>query len=374
MKQFLCAITFLFLLCGQTPLPESATAPSPAPKISAQKLDKILESANLAGTVLIARGDDIVYERAFGTISPDGGKRHQLGQVWRYASVTKQWAATIAMQEVAAGRLDLDTPISKYLPDSKAPFASKITARMLMQHVSGLPRTEDGPLGADQWAQFYILPQGSPGTGESFCEGPTNNAPPAQFHYGDCDFVMVGALLEKITGKSFATLVKERISQPLRLKSVGMFPRSKPTVAGFEADKPESRVFRLENFGAAGALYGTTHDLLRFDRALMTSKLLPDKEREIMWSGDPKLGFAAFGQWAFSSPIKGCGETPVRFVERRGAIGGVVLRNIILPEWEMVIIMTSNRAEADAGFGEIWQQQGISHDVISAALCKDPSA
>ena len=106
----------------------------------------------------------------------------------------------------------------------------------------------------------------------------------------------------------------------------------------------------------------------------MTSKLLPDKEREIMWSGDPQLGFAAFGQWAFSSPIKGCGETPVRFVERRGAIGGVVLRNIILPEWDMVIIMTSNRAEADAGFGEIWQQQGISHDVISAALCKDPSA
>lgn len=373
MKQFLYAIASLFLLCGQTSALEATEESPSSPVMLAQKLDKLLESANLAGTVLIAQGDDIVYERAFGTIRPDGGERHQLGQVWRYASVTKQWAATIAMQEVAAGRLDLDTPISKYLPDSKAPFAAKITARMLMQHISGLPRTEDGPLGADQWSQFYILPPGSPGTGMSFCEGPTNSGPPAQFRYGDCDFVMIGALLEKITGKSFATLVNERISQPLRLKSVGMFPRSQPTVAGYEADKPESRAFRLENFGAAGALYGTTHDLFRFDRALMTGKLLPDKEREIMWSGDPKLGYAAFGQWAFSSPIKGCGETTVRFIERRGAIGGVVLRNIILPERDMVIIMTSNRAEADAGFGEIWQQRGISHDVISAALCKDTS-
>ena len=46
-----------------------------------------------------------------------------------------------------------------------------------------------------------------------------------------------------------------------------------------------------------------------------------------------------------------------------------MLRNIILPDLDMVMIMTSNRAEADADFGEIWQQRGISHDVLAAALC-----
>jgi D-alanyl-D-alanine carboxypeptidase len=61
----------------------------------------------------------------------------------------------------------------------------------------------------------------------------------------------------------------------------------------------------------------------------------------------------------------------VRIVERRGFIGGVVLRNIILPDLDVVIIMTSNRAEAEAAFGEIWQQAGITHDVMRAALCKD---
>ncbi len=359
----------LFLCAEAVPL-AAASQGNTVETVDEKRIAAVANSAQLAGTVLIAKGDNIVFERAFGFVDPAGKKRHRLGQVWRYASVTKQWAATLAMQEVAAGRLDLDAPIKTYLPDSKAPFANAITARRLMQHVSGLPRTEEGPLGADGWAQFYTLPDGSPGTGVSYCEGPTDRKPIAEFRYGDCDFIMLGAVLEKITGKSFKTLVAERISKPLGLKSVGLFPRRSATVIGYEGDKREPTSFRLGNFGAAGALYGTTRDLFAFDRALMTGKLVPVAQREIMWTGDPKLGFAAFGQWAFSAPIKGCGDTPIRFIERRGFIGGVVLRNLILPEKDMVIIMTSNRAEAEAAFGEIWQQRGISHDVISAALCR----
>lgn len=352
-------------LSGQSPPPKISLPPP----IVAARITPVLEAAKLSGTVLIGQGDRIVYERAFGSVDPAGGARHRLGQVWRYASVTKQWAATLAMQEVAAGRLDLDTPIRTYLPASTAPFADKITPRMLMQHVSGLPRTEESPIGRDEWPSFYLVPPNDPRTGLAFCEGPTDRAPPAAFRYGDCDFVMLGAILQKISGKSFATLVQERIARPLKLTSVGLFPRASPSVVGFEKNKRESSLFRLENFAAAGALYGTTHDLFRYNRALMTGKLIPEAQRTIMWTGDPKLGYAALGQWAFSAPIKGCGPEPVRFVERRGAIGGVVLRNIILPDLDMVVIMTANRAEADAEFGEIWQQRGISHDVLSAALC-----
>ena len=310
-----------------------------------------------------------MFERAFGLVDPQGVSEHRLGQTWRWASVTKQITAAIAMQEVAAGRLDLDAPIIRYLPDSKAPFANRITSRMLMQHISGLPRMEEGPIGADGWATFYMVERDSPETGRTYCEGPTNREPLSGFFYGDCDFIMMTAIIEATSGKSYKALIAERIAKPLGLKRVGLFPRTKPTVAGYADGKPESKAFRLENFGGAGALYGTTRDLLAFDRALMTGKLLPDAVRNIMWDGKPEYGFAAFGQWSFSTPLKNCGDTPVRIVERRGAIGGVVLRNIILPELDMVIIMTSNRAEADAAYGEIWQQAGITHDVMRAALC-----
>lgn len=360
-----------FLLCAQTPPPVAVPAQNFSNKVSAPKITRVAESAKLAGTVLIAKGEKIVYERAFGTVDPQASRRHRLGQVWRWASVTKQVTATIAMQEAAAGRLDLDAPITRYLPDSKAPYASRITSRMLMQHVSGLPRMEEGPVGRDDWSTFYSVDLDSPETGRTYCEGPTTREPLSEFFYGDCDFIMMAAVIEATSGKPYATLIAERITQPLGLKSVGLFPRAEPTVAGFSAGKLESSAFRLENFGGAGALYGTTRDLLVFDRALMTGKLIPEAQRAQMWDGKPEYGMAALGQWSFSVPLKDCGDTPVRIVERRGFIGGVVLRNIILPDQDMVIIMTSNRAEADAAFGEIWQQAGITHDVMRAALCQD---
>lgn len=347
-------------------IPAAAETPTP---INADAISAALDPELAPGTILIARGDRIVFERTVGTLAPGGGAPHELGKVWRWASVSKQVTATIAMQEVAAGRLDLDAPITRYLQGSKAPNAARITTRMMMQHISGLPRTDEAPVDRDDWTTFYTVDLGNPATGRTWCEGPTTREPGKEFYYGDCDFIMTAAVIEATSGKPYATLVEERIAKPLGLASLGVFPRAEPTVAGFVAGKPESTAFRLENFGGAGALYGTTHDLLAFDRALMTGKLIPEAQRAQMWDGKGEYGFAALGQWAFSSPLKDCGNVPVRIIERRGFIGGVVLRNIILPDLDTVIIMTSNRAEADAAFGEIWQQAGITHNVMRAALC-----
>ena len=297
-----------------------AQTPTEPPILDRAAVMAALDPGTAPGTILIARGDRIVFEHAFGPTAPDSAAEHTLGQIWRWASVTKQVTATIAMQEVAAGRLDLDAPIIRYLPDSKAPNASRITTRMLLQHVSGLPRTDEGPAGQDDWSTFYSVELDSAATGRAWCEGPTSREPLAEFFYGDCDFIMAAAVIEATSGKPYATLIAEHIAQPLGLSSVGVFPRAEPTVPGYIDGKPE-------------------------------------------------YGFAALGQWSFSVPLKDCGDTTVRIVERRGFIGGVVLRNIILPDLDMIIIMTSNRAEAEAAFGEIWQQAGITHDVMRAAVC-----
>ena len=171
-------------------------AGAPAPSVDPAAVDAALDPVRAPGTVLIARGDTIVYERAFGLVDPAGAAEHQLGKVWRWASVTKQITATIAMQEVAAGRLDLDAPIIRYLPDSQAPNAGTISSRMLMQHISGLPRTEEGPVGLDDWSTFYMVDRSSPETGRAWCEGPTSRKPGDEFFYGDCDFIMMAAVIE----------------------------------------------------------------------------------------------------------------------------------------------------------------------------------
>ena len=375
-KAFVLALPLLVAMALPAPAHAQTAADTAPLRIVMPDEDRIvavMTQANFAGTVLIARGDAIIYERAFGAVDPAGTTPHSTGALWRWASVSKQVTATIAMQEVAAGRLDLDRPIRAYLPASRTPFADRLTPRMLMQHVSGLPYTGDSPIEADGWSRFYRVPLDSPDTGVAWCQGPTDRSPPSEFRYGDCDFIMMGAVLEAVTGKRFADLVTERIAEPLGLTSIGVFSEttaaSVQTVPGYDGDAPESSAFRMANFGPAGALYGTTHDLLAFDRALMTGRLIPDAQRAEMWAGQPRYGFAALGQWAFEASLAGCGDTPVRIVERRGFIGGIVLRNIILPDLDMVVIMTSNRAGAEAAFAEIWQQAGVSHDVLAAAIC-----
>jgi hypothetical protein len=87
-----------------------------------------------------------------------------------------------------------------------------------------------------------------------------------------------------------------------------------------------------------------------------------------MWRGEPKLGYAALGAWSFPSTLRGCAG-PVRLVERRGAIGGVQVRNVIAPEKGRVLIVFTNDEGVD--FGEVWQGKGLSHDLLSAALCAE---
>jgi D-alanyl-D-alanine carboxypeptidase len=85
-----------------------------------------------------------------------------------------------------------------------------------------------------------------------------------------------------------------------------------------------------------------------------------------MWTGEPKWGYAGLGVWAFTAPIAGFAE-PVELVERRGFVGGIQARNIIAPARGVSVVIFSNQADFD--FGEIWQGQGLSHDVLAAALC-----
>jgi D-alanyl-D-alanine carboxypeptidase len=285
---------------------------------------------------------------------------------WRWASVTKQIIATLIMQEVAAGTIKLDNVVADYLPGFGGPTAGKVTIRDLLRHQSGLPNPDETPpdkAGVPGYYSPKIAQDRSLTSG--WCAGTPKSEPGGNGDYNNCDYIVAGAVLEAVTGKSWQSLVAERIAKPLRLKSVGAFPKSDLVIRGFDGEAREPD-YRLDAFGAAGALYGSPIDLWTFDRAVMRGTLLSAAQRDIMWDGKPELGYAALGQWAFPAKLAPC-DTSVKVIERRGAIGGVQVRNFILPEQDMVVIAFTNRAEFD--FGEIWKGEGFSHDLLAAAVC-----
>jgi D-alanyl-D-alanine carboxypeptidase len=340
-----------------------ALALAPANALADRKaIEAVAEASGLTrgGEVIASRFDKFIFRGRWGMAV------NTVSSTWRWASVTKQVIATLILQEVAAGRIRLDSPVATYLPGFASPNARLVTVRQLLRHQSGLPNPDD-TAAAPGAIPAYDAPgyRGSRDPLTGYCAGPVKAAPGGQWSYNNCDYLVLGALLEKVTGMNWPRLVRDRIAGPYGLASVGAFPTPRPVVTGTIDGRPDTG-YDLAAFGSAAGLYGTARDLWRFDRALMTGKLMPEAARAEMWDGRPEQGSMALGQWVYTAPLKGCPH-PVRIVERRGAIGGVEVRNFILPEWDAVVIAFTDHSGVD--FGEVWQGRGTSHDLLAAAIC-----
>lgn len=330
-----------------------------APDPIATRLRAVADQYPFHGEYLVSRGPVRWHQD---TIEAATAKP----RLWRWASVTKQVVATLVMQEVAEGRIALDQPVATYLPAFASPSARQITVRQLLRHQSGLPNPDDTAATPEAVPAYDTLGYaGSRDPLTGYCAGPVKRPPGGAWEYNNCDYIVAGALLRAVTGKPWQALVHDRIAKPLKLASLTADPKRMAATPGTVDGKPETGI-DFAAFGASAGLSGTAADLEAFDRALMTGKLLPDGTRAEMWDGQPQLGFIALGQWVFTAPLKGC-AAPVRIVERRGAIGGVEVRNFILPDRDAVVIAFTDRAGFP--FGEVWQGEGFSHDLLAAAAC-----
>lgn len=331
------------------------------------ELEDLVAQSKFTGVVGVATPDYLMVAR-FGRDRAGKGDKAHAADLWRWASVTKQVVAVLVLQEVAKGRIDLDQSLSTYLPKFASANAGKITVRQLLRHQSGLPNPDDTAVDNNGIAAYYLPDyKGSRDPLRGYCAGPVKAEPGGNWAYNNCDYIVAGALLEAVTGKSWQTLVSERIAKPLGIRSLQPYPSKSLTRGGTIGGKLEPAI-DFAAFGAAGALLGSANDLVTFDQALMSGKLLPQKELKQLWDGQADLGYIALGQWVFEASLKDCAK-PIRLVERRGSIGGVQLRNFMAPDSQTAIAIFTDKSETDFAFGEIWQGSGFSHDVLNAELC-----
>jgi D-alanyl-D-alanine carboxypeptidase len=347
----------------------SGTAAAP-PGVPA-RLGEVLATAQaqgFAGEVLVADANTVWFEQAVGLARRKPDVAHKPGAVWRWGSVSKQVTVTLAMQLVDAGQLKLDDTLAQRWPAFQAPGAAQITVRHLMQHLSGLAYTGDSPRDADGVWSFYRR-TGPPWQPDAlrFCAGPAKAVPGERFQYGDCDTLVLAGLIEHLTGQTIPQLLQQRLAQPLQLRSLRLNEgRTRAMAVAMRANGQPVPQPVMATYGAAGAMEGTARDLLTFNRAVLAGRVVSAASRQAMWTGEPKWGYAGLGVWAFTAPIAGCAE-PVQLVERRGYVGGIQARNIIVPERGVSVVVFSNQADFD--FGEIWQGKGFSHELLAAALC-----
>ncbi|WP_428151286.1 serine hydrolase domain-containing protein [Brevundimonas sp.] len=289
---------------------------------------------------------------------------HAVEDVWRWASVTKMVTAVLVLQQVDEGRLSLDAPLATYWPAFPV-NADRITVRQLLTHTSGLANPDALPDGnGDGMPDFYQ----QAGDWRAVCSDPAVAEPGAGFAYNNCDYLILGEVLKQVTGQDYDALVRTRLAEPLGLGVVAVpsGPRSEARAEG----RAEPMIDPA-SWGPAGGLYGSAADLLKIDQALIEGALMSGASRAEMWKGDPAAGFAALGVWSYSPDLGGClGQT--RLVERYGEIGGVQVRNFLLPDKGVALTVYSS--DGETAFGEVWQGQGLSVDLIRAAACGAPAA
>nr|WP_279639200.1 serine hydrolase domain-containing protein [Sphingomicrobium sediminis] len=280
---------------------------------------------------------------------------------WPWASVTKQIVATLVMQQVDAGRMALDAPAYAYLPEIGE---GSPTVRQLLQHQSGLRNPDESDPDAEGLPSFYT----DGPTGLDWCLAERGPVPSEGWSYNNCDYIVLGAMLERLTGKTLADLMQRDIFEPAGIKYTD-FADVESDWGIFGAE--EEMLARVARYGASAGLVGQPREMVKFDRALMDGLLLSEEARAEMWAGDPALGYMGLGQWSFPAPLAGC-EEPVQLVERRGGIGPYQIRNFIAPDRGAALALLTY--QPDFEFGEIWTGEGFSFDVLSAALCGEGDA
>ena len=338
---------------------------------------EVARGIGLSGQLLIGDGSGGNSTTAFGLSNHETNRPHRDQDRWVWASNTKFITAILVMQQVDAGRFSLDEPLRRYLPAFTGPTGDRITLRRLLHHRSGLPNPNDTALNTNEIPEFYTR-SGAQISDRAralgYCAGPVRAEPGdgfASFGYNNCDYLVLGAILEAVTGKSYAALLRDQISRPLGLKTIKLAPDKAPgggaAATGYLAGKPFPPV-NVAPLGAGGAITGSAADMMAIDIALMNGRLLSPAGRATLWQGDPALGYQALGVWSFPAELTGCKE-PVALIERRGDFAGVQVRNLMAPERGRALVALINEAEFD--FGEIWQGRGPTFDLASAAFCPE---
>jgi len=235
----------------------------------------------------VARIDDghRVAVTASGLADTATGRRIKGDDQFEIGSNTKTFTAVLALQQVDRGQLNLDTPVQKYLP-GVVPNGKNITVRMLLNHTSGLFSYTSDPGFFNElvnnpqrvWTERELL-------AVAFKHPPTA-APGKSWSYSNTNYIVIGMILQKQTGKNMADLVEQRIVRPLHLtRSYYANPRATNTGPGyahgyavsFAKGKPtyaDASTYPIGGAGgAAGAIISTTTDLSRFFSAVLRGKL-----------------------------------------------------------------------------------------------------
>jgi CubicO group peptidase (beta-lactamase class C family) len=235
-----------------------------------------VDDGSFMGTVLVARADAVILSKGYGSANLEWNLPNTPSTKFRIGSITKQFTAASILLLAERGKLALDDPIKKHY--SIAPPAwDAITIRHLLTHTSGIPNHTSFP----EFQQTgHLRPTTPEQTIASFRDKPLDFAPGERMSYSNSGYVLLGHLVERSSGQSYADYLRANVFEPLGMKDSGY--DSSATIIPNRAAGYTMTASGIRNAAyvdmtvphGAGGLYSTTEDLLRWTQGLFGGRLL----------------------------------------------------------------------------------------------------
>jgi CubicO group peptidase (beta-lactamase class C family) len=240
--------------------------------------DRLAEKNKAMGSLTIAKEGKVVYSRAIGYSQINGAEKKPLTAASRFriASITKMFTATMILQLVEEGKLKLTDTLDKFLP--QVPNAKKITIEQILSHRSGIPNVSREKNGQEN---FNTLPMMKDEHLALIVKGKPDFEPDTKQFYSNSGYFLLGLILEKITDKSYAEALEERITSKIGLAdtytatgNIDVNKNESLTYIHFGGDWKQVRETHPSILFGGGSIVSTPNDLAKFILALFDLKLI----------------------------------------------------------------------------------------------------
>jgi CubicO group peptidase (beta-lactamase class C family) len=227
------------------------------------------------GNVLLAKGDQVLFEKSYGSADMEWNVANTPESKFRIGSVTKQFTAACILLLEDRGKLKTDDLVSKYVPNAPAAWA-KITIYHLLTHTSGIPSFTNFP----EYEQFQRQPTTPEKLLAFFRDKPLEFEPGSKWKYSNSGYEVLGYLIEKVTGETYQQFVDENIFKLLDMRDSGYDSNSLVIPHHAYGYTPGPHGVTVAGYVdmtvpyAAGGLYSTTRDLLKWERGLFGARVL----------------------------------------------------------------------------------------------------
>ncbi|WP_434300252.1 serine hydrolase domain-containing protein [Corallococcus exiguus] len=315
-----------------------------------ERVRQFAADTHFNGVVLVGKGARVDSVEAFGLADAETLRPIKRNSRFFTGSVGKWLASIMVLRLVDDGKLKLDEPILTYLPEYRADTGKQLTLRHLLSNGSGLPDSLMDAYVKDPSIQSDRSPV--PDAVTRFASGDLAFTPGTRFDYNLTNWLLVQAILERVSKESFEQLAKRLVFKPLRMAdsgiSAGETQDIRELALGYSALKPktERNVFLIPSYiVAAGGFYSTADDMLRLTHGVLSGKLLSTESRKALLTIEhPESAYALGGRVrTFASKKRPAPYTVATNDGTGGAYRTVAWR--VLEDGRTVILMSNLRPD-----------------------------